>query len=358
MTYLENYKISIIIPVFNTETKAIQNCVGSILKQTYSNFEIIIIDDGSEKEIAEFLDEIQLKDFRFHVVHQINRGVSNARNTAIFHATGEYIMFMDSDDYLYSKSILDNAVANLKDDTPDILIGLVKKGNSVYKENVFNSKENKKIHFQDVMNNDSFEKLISQILTVNNFWFNYPQGYLSSGPVAKLYKSSLVKGISFDENLTMGEDTIWLLQVISSSSHIRIVDNVWYYYYQNNKSATNKYRQNRKKELEIELSAYSQASSFIFPNNKNDLYIRYWIILISYYKQYLYNQENPSSLLTRYKSFKELFHNPILKDMSNNIDFLLQKRSIKNCIKQFVIKSVKCSYFLGFCLNYFIIKRI
>ena len=92
-----NDLISIIIPVYNAG-KTIDSCIESVLKSTYSDFEILIIDDGSNAETADECDKVALKDQRVKVIHQENGGVSKARNCGIENATGKFITFVDADD--------------------------------------------------------------------------------------------------------------------------------------------------------------------------------------------------------------------------------------------------------------------
>lgn len=94
-------KISIIIPVYNTEMY-LERCVRSLMNQTYKNLEIICVDDGSNDGSGEILDNLAREDCRIIVVHKENEGVSAARNKALFCATGDYIAFVDSDDYVDS----------------------------------------------------------------------------------------------------------------------------------------------------------------------------------------------------------------------------------------------------------------
>ena len=93
--------ISIIVPVFKAET-FINRCVDSILAQSFSNFELILIDDGSPDKCPEICDEYSKKDKRIRVIHKTNAGVSAARNTGIKVAKGKWLMFCDSDDYVSS----------------------------------------------------------------------------------------------------------------------------------------------------------------------------------------------------------------------------------------------------------------
>lgn len=92
--------VSVIVPVYNVE-KTLSRCIDSILLQTFTNFELILIDDGSRDRSSEICDEYARKDDRLIVIHQPNRGVSSARNKGLDIAQGEYITFCDSDDFVY-----------------------------------------------------------------------------------------------------------------------------------------------------------------------------------------------------------------------------------------------------------------
>ena len=94
-------KYSVIIPVYNSES-TLNKCVDSVLGQTYSNFELILVDDGSRDQSGQIIDEYAHKDNRVIAVHKENGGVSSARNKGIDIATGDYIAFIDSDDWIDS----------------------------------------------------------------------------------------------------------------------------------------------------------------------------------------------------------------------------------------------------------------
>lgn len=96
--------ISIIVPVYNVETY-LPTCIESILDQTYKDFEILLIDDGSTDNSGNICDEYSKRDNRCIAIHQQNKGVYNARNTGLSHATGEYISFVDSDDYIHPQML-------------------------------------------------------------------------------------------------------------------------------------------------------------------------------------------------------------------------------------------------------------
>ena len=114
----EEKKISIAIPVYNTE-KYLERCIYSILNQTYKNLEVICVDDGSTDLSGKILDRLSQEDSRLKILHKKNEGVSIARNLALLEAKGEYIGFIDSDDYVapdyYEKliDVLDNTTVDI-----------------------------------------------------------------------------------------------------------------------------------------------------------------------------------------------------------------------------------------------------
>ncbi|WP_440249335.1 glycosyltransferase family 2 protein [Dialister succinatiphilus] len=94
-----HWKASVIVPVYNVE-KYIHRCVDSILKQSYRNLELILVDDGSTDHSGRICDEYEKRDNRVRVIHQKNTGLSGARNTGIRQSTGDFLFFVDSDDYV------------------------------------------------------------------------------------------------------------------------------------------------------------------------------------------------------------------------------------------------------------------
>ena len=114
-------KFSIIIPAYNV-ADYLENCVESILKQTYDNYEIIIVDDGSTDETGKVADELLKQSKQINVVHQSNGGASKARNTGMKRATGDYILFLDGDDFWSDSHFLKQIVSELTIKLVDVII--------------------------------------------------------------------------------------------------------------------------------------------------------------------------------------------------------------------------------------------
>lgn len=112
---------SIIIPVYNVE-KYLSFCVQSVLFQTYHNFEIVLVDDGSTDNSGFLCDQLAREDFRIKIIHKKNGGLSDARNAGLKFTTGNYVLFLDSDDYWVSDTVLENLARRIHITDPDVLI--------------------------------------------------------------------------------------------------------------------------------------------------------------------------------------------------------------------------------------------
>lgn len=112
-------QISVIIPVYNTE-KYLKQCVDSVLNQSYQDFEIILVDDGSKDSSGEICDDYSISDDRIHVIHKENGGQSSARNVALDNAQGKYIYFLDSDDYILN-TLLEKLYNTAKINNADVV---------------------------------------------------------------------------------------------------------------------------------------------------------------------------------------------------------------------------------------------
>lgn len=193
--------ISVIVPVYNTPEKYIKQCVNSILDQTYQDIQLLLIDDGSKKTCAEFLDTFGEKDQRCKVIHTLNKGVSSARNTGIENSDGEYITFVDSDDWI-EKDCLEQLLKSIG--SFDMAIIGYEKYN--FDQIKFNAASNPPF-IQTCTNRDY---IIDSILGYTSDALNW----MLNSVWGKLYKRSVIfqQGAVFDTNLKRLEDTDFNLQ--------------------------------------------------------------------------------------------------------------------------------------------------
>ena len=182
--------ISVIVPVYNAE-KTLRQCVDSILSQNYRDFELLLIDDGLKDNSPAIYDEYAAKDFRVRVFHKINGGVSSARNLGIDHSQGEWITFIDADDY-----ISDDFFSGVNNRAEDLLI----KSYNDFKEGEFYERfKTDKVIVYDILS----------FCTSNN------GGTILRVPWAKFYKTSKVRGCRFDESLKIGEDSDFMFNYLA-----------------------------------------------------------------------------------------------------------------------------------------------
>ncbi len=231
---MNNPLISIIVPVFNCE-KYIRECLISLINQTYSNLEIIVINDGSNDLSAQKINEFCKHDKRFKLVNKKNEGVAKTRNIGVQMAKGEYITFVDGDDYI-SINFIEEALNLVKKYNLDFILGGTRKFNkNSYKDYVVDSKNGILIYDKKLM--DYKAKVLSNG-KVDDKRLN---SCFTSGPVCKLFKSDIVKRYKFNETLVTGEDVVYNLQILESVNKIGIVESIWYFYRQNSQSVTNLY---------------------------------------------------------------------------------------------------------------------
>ena len=201
-----NPKISVIVPVYKVE-KYLHRCIDSILLQTFPDFELLLVDDGSPDRSGEICDEYVKKDSRIRVFHKENGGVSSARNHGIEKAIGEWIMFVDSDDWLES-DYLSNF--DIEGDYDIQLQGFT---------NDFPGKESISLGCE-----------ITKEVNLPTFFIEASRKFLIYGPVFKLYKRSIIGNIRFDHNFSLGEDYLFVLNVMQFAKTFKLIQGTGYHY--------------------------------------------------------------------------------------------------------------------------------
>ncbi len=216
--------ISVIIPVYNAE-KYLPKCIESVLSQTYTDIELILVDDGSPDNSGKICDEYALKDSRIRVIHQKNGGQSSARNAGLDIATGEFISFVDSDDYIDSNMLqvlYESLVQNNADISGCCLKCVDENGNRT---------------------TDSFLKAFDEtkIFDKNQLIYNithYGDYYTNFVVVcSKLYKREVFSKLRFIEG-RIHEDEMIVHHIYLSISKAVIIPNEYYYYLRHSGTTT------------------------------------------------------------------------------------------------------------------------
>lgn len=241
-------KISIVMPVYNTKPEYLEHAVDSVLQQTYKNFELIIVDDGSAPACAQLCDEIQQKDTRIKVIHQKNSGVSTARNTGTALADGEYLMYVDSDDLL-AKAALQEAVAVVAATEAQFVFGGVQ---GIWQYDQFSGTDGSAQPKCHIFEKEEIDFVMRSFFTQRNPEFSNIQGIgaVNRGPYARLIRGDVAKSVCFEGCLVIGEDAEWNMRLLRACDKVCFVNSIWYGYLQLPNSAIHKYYGNRAKLLE------------------------------------------------------------------------------------------------------------
>lgn len=294
-----NELISVIVPVYNCELY-IEECINSILKQTYSNLEIILIDDGSTDNSGKMCDEFVKKDCRIRVIHQDNAGAQAARSKGIENATGKYIGFIDSDDWIdcdmyekLHKSIGMSDLATSGFWFYDQNAEIKRKSTDLFPPGKYDCQSQ---YFCDnlmIYHSNKREGMFGGIL--NNL-------------VCKLFKTSVVKKCYLEANVNVkiAEDLLFTLIYILNCNEVVITDRCYYHYRCNASSVTHS---GNMDFLEEQSRFYKAANRAIFGHlwekslrkqlNKRFMYLIYsytsfkmQMDLGAYYPQYIFPKSN------------------------------------------------------------------
>ena len=235
--------IDIIIPVYNTPKIDLERCLNSIIKQTYRNYQVYIIDDGSNDITKYYLDDFIKNKDNFVVKHIKNKGVSNARNLGIEISHSKYITFVDADDTL-ENNFLQEAYEIIEKNNLDIIIGgynEIKNGNIVRTRLSLPG-----LHIYEGKTIDNF---FEKLLTGKTNETNKEIGDCPTGRIyTRLFKRDSIGNLRFDTNTHMSEDTLFMIDYTRKAIKIGVVDRLWYNYYINDYSISN----GTKKERMIE----------------------------------------------------------------------------------------------------------
>lgn len=295
-------KISIIIPVYKVE-ETLERCVDSAIEQTYENIEIILVNDGSPDDCGEICERYAKKDNRILVLHRDNGGLSEARNSGMEIMTGQYVYFLDSDDFIEKDSIelLQKRAETTK---ADIIIGNYK---------IINEKN--EIVFRQPFDKSS---LNHQLLSDSTERFKYFFGK-SYGTTAwnKLYNCEFLNklGIKFEKNdVIFAEDLLFNLKVIINYPKIELVDNYTYFYYKSTGSITTSFKKNlAERYINLGESFYNYACEIGKGSHIKDLLAYFSFTAIDNTCLNVYEYSNNKFFDTK-RELKKFMHSDIIRE--------------------------------------------
>ena len=296
-------KISVIVPVYNT-AKYLKRCVESLIDQTLRDIEIILIDDGSKDQSPDICDEYARNDSRVYVIHKQNQGQGLARNDGIKAANGEYICFLDSDDY-YEPKTCEILVDTMESTAADICSygyqmddsegNLVKR--PAIKDKEYIGKEGIRqfiLHyFGDAMDDDELRG-VSSCMSV--------------------FKRSIIREYNIDfpsERVVSSEDTAFCLEFCKYVSKAVTISDSLYHYCQNEGSFSQGYKPDRLRLMKAHIALLNDYAKQYdnYDQVKDRIAMTAWINLLAHYKQIYRNQPKPKALI----AMKETAEDPDVK---------------------------------------------
>lgn len=261
---------SVVVPVYNVE-KYLRECVESILRQTFDDFELILVDDGSKDSSGAICDEYAATDNRIKVIHKKNGGQSTARNAGIDAARGEYAIFLDSDDLICDNNFFSNLENTIEPDTDVVVFRYCK---------YFEDKRVDEcgINLSGIVSNSKVEflrELVKRDAFFCSCW-------------SKCTRMSVLKdnGIKFDENLSC-EDMDWYYNVVSKVSSFKVIDKPFVYYRQRANSVTSSFKKKSITDYIFTIEKWSKIFDKIEDNAEKSVMLSslaklYCNLLISY----------------------------------------------------------------------------
>lgn len=307
-------KISVIIPVYNS-AKYLSECLESIQNQTFSDFEIVAIDDGSTDGIsAKRLDDFAEKEARMRVLHTENRGVSAARNAGLSMAQGDYVLFVDSDDFL-SNEALETAYRAAIDADADVVIT----DHDSFKEN--GAKKKSQFFAKPFITRDrKFINQIQQTVLYGSYspLYTNQSSYLFGALWTKLIRRSLLKenNIQFPLTISLFEDGMVALQIFQFAKCVVYVQKTTYHYRVLNASLCHSFDFS---SLAVYQAISKEILQFLSSHQKStDFYLAYDARFVYYVKKQIAQMFSAKGsffqkYLTSKKILNEDFYRPFLK---------------------------------------------
>ena len=309
--------VTVVIPIYNVE-KYLDRCVDSIVNQTYKNIEIILVDDGSPDNCPQMCDEWAKKDERIRVVHKRNAGLGMARNSGLEIARGEYILFIDSDDYL-DLSTIELCVSSALHNNSDVVIFGRKDVDDDGVVGEMNIKTN-----TDVFTGDEVQHTLLPAV------FSYKMGFGVSA-AGRMYRTDIFRkhNLRFkSEREIISEDAYFALELFSKDVTVSIVSKNLYHYYRRSDSLTHTYRADRQLKNDAFLSqCVSLAEKEKLPKQvSTHLMVRYHLYTIAAIKQLmtssLTKKEKKSALRAIFAN--KTFRDTLTKEVLSYEDFNLR----------------------------------
>lgn len=296
--------ISVIVPVYNAE-KYLEACIKSVLSQTFDDFELILVDDGSTDGSGKICKEYAAIDDRVKVIFKKNTGVSDTRNTGLRMASGDYITFIDSDDYI-DATFFETAYSSMLWNNIELYISGI----------VVEFFQNEEIVRCDRYEIDS-EKCCDARTLLEESFISFNQ-ILINGPWCKFYQRKLImeNHIEFNIALSLGEDMDFNLQYISCVNRIYLDHNTFYHYRRGDNDSL--FSRFRKDIFKIYKQVYGKMRKVVIQKECSRITVQrldsncvdLWIYALSHYFKHF----EKTTKLEKMQLIKEVARDPIIKN--------------------------------------------
>lgn len=318
-------KVSIIIPVYNAE-KYIVECIEKVTNQTMKDIEIIIVNDGTKDSSILKIEEF-FKDKRVKLINKKNSGASSARNSGIRTAEGEYIFFLDSDDYIEINTIQELYTKAEKNNL-DVVVCDIK----IFGENI------KERIWQDT----TFRE--NKIFTGKDYLEEYFLGNGSPAIWNKLWKRELYieNKIFYPENISYGEDGAIMPKLMINASKVGKINKAFYNYRQQKNSMMSK---KGKKVMEY-LKVYNLIDEYLIKIDKNWFKKYQYTFKLNYVYEHLLLLNKFSKEVKENEEYKLLYKN-FFVDIKNSDEIYLKSENMKGRLKNIIYKAYRKSVFRG-----------
>ena len=301
-----NEKISVIVPIYNVGVY-LERCLISLYEQTYKNLEVILVDDGSTDNCLEICKEYAQKDSRFKFIHQKNKGVSGARNTGLDLATGDYIGFVDPDDYIHPE-MYERLYLLLKENDADM--------SACFPRGCFDS------NYAEPPREDIEVMLYDNVGAMNSV-FDPKFEINGTGVVVwnRLYKKYLFNNLRFNTQFRRSEDEHIICYLMKRVNKFVITDERLYYYFNRSDSLVHKELtvEQKRNELLDQVSMYEGRLSLLEEDEFRDLYNHCLLNLMNLIIVGFFNIKDKKikkNLYSKYQIHSQKFWNNISKSLT------------------------------------------
>lgn len=284
-------ELSIIVPVYNTDEERLYRCFQSISKIREINYECLIIDDGSKKETGDFCRKFSTNNDKFKYIYKENGGVSSARNLGLEYAQGEWILFVDSDDKIAPENFKKYISTNY-----DLIFTDIEMINTKNKSHIWTAFEQSegRVKINDILRRMTITGIIN-------------------GPCGKFIKRDFIKkyNIRFDENMIIGEDAVFLLEILKKISSMYYYSESSYIYFKENETSNRRMLNHIDVYINNNITMYKQLQSVIIQKRQQVDNVEELIQLST--ERYIKQLFNTAAELLLFKKMDKSVQNILIK---------------------------------------------